>query len=255
MIDNRLEYQRMFEVEQKLWWYQTLHGKVLKQIKKYFSVQSRQIRILDAACGTGGLMWYLRERGFVKISGFDYSQHAIDFSLTRGLDVEFGDLRRVDHFRPEERFDVICCNDALYFLSDEEIVAALKAFKVRLNPGGILIVNIHAFEAFSGTHDLAVGSSRRFEYSDFERYALDAELLVKYRTYWPFALSLPILAVRQWQKFQIRKNKIDPAHNDSDVSYPGDWINAVCRTLVRAEEVLLPQAPFGSSLFMVLGDK
>ena len=36
MINNRAEYQRMFEVEQKLWWYQILHEKVLYQIKKHF---------------------------------------------------------------------------------------------------------------------------------------------------------------------------------------------------------------------------
>lgn len=253
MIDNRLEYQRMFEVEQSLWWYQILHGKVLSKIKAHWKLPASQVRILDAACGTGGLMSYLRERGFTKVTGFDYSQHAIDFSLSRGLDVEFGDLRHVDRFKPEERFDVICCNDALYFLSDAEIVVALKAFRMKLNPGGILIINIHAFEAFSGTHDLAVGSSRRFELKDFETYSQDAGLQVKYHTYWPFALSLPILLVRQWQKFRIRNNKINLEQNSSDVSYPGDVINGICRTLVKLEEKAFPTAPFGSSLFLVLG--
>ena len=252
MIDNRLEYQRMYEVERKLWWYLHLHAKVLNQIKKHFATSWTDVRILDAACGTGGLLSFLRENGFENLTGFDYSKHALDFSRERGLDIEFGDLRDVDSFRPDDQFDVICCNDALYFLSDQEIITALKAFKKKLSANGLLIINIHAFEAFSGTHDLAVGSSRRFKLNDFVKYAKAAGLNIRFNTYWPFTLSLPILAVRQWQKFRIRKNGLTPAHTDSDVSYPGDFVNTLLRSITKIEGGLLLKAPFGSSLFMVL---
>lgn len=252
MIDNRLEYQRMYEVEKKLWWYQVLHGKILTQIKKHYKALDPELRILDAACGTGGLLSTLKEKGYHNITGFDYSAHAIDFSLERGLDVSFGDLKNVDAFRPGETFDVICCNDALYFLTDLEIVNALKSFKKRLNKNGMILINIHAFEAFSGTHDLAVGSSRRFTFKDFDKYTLAAELRVEYKTYWPFALSLPIWLVRSWQKFRIKNGKINTSNPDSDVSYPGDLINGLLKQATLIEEYLLNSGPFGSSLFMVL---
>ncbi|TLU98151.1 class I SAM-dependent methyltransferase [Dyadobacter luticola] len=252
MIDNRLEYQRMYEVERKLWWYQVLHGKVLKQIEKHFKSEKSNLRILDAACGTGGLLSFLKEQGYTNVAGFDYSRYAIEFSNERGLPVTFGDLRNVDAFQPGETFDVICCNDALYFLTDEEIIRALTAFKNRLNKSGLLIINIHAFEAFSGTHDLAVGSQRRFELKDFKNYSHVAGLKIAYNTYWPFALSLPILAVRQWQKFQIRKNQVNVAELDSDVKYPGDTINNVLKGIVKLESTLLSSTPFGSSLFMAM---
>jgi len=252
MIDNRLEYQRMYEVEQKLWWYQVLHGKILKQITKHFKGFNPDLKILDAACGTGGLLSLLQEKGYQNITGFDYSQHAIDFSLERNLDVSFGNLKDVDTFRPHETFDVICCNDALYFLTDTEIINALKSFKKRLNKNGIILINIHAFEAFSGTHDLAVGSSRRFTFGDFEVYFKSAGLHVTFRTYWPFLLSLPIWLVRNWQRYQIRKDKINTAGPDSDVSYPGNLINSLLRTTMLLEETFLRSAPFGSSLFMVI---
>ena len=251
MIDNRLEYQRMYDVERKLWWYQVLHGKVLRHVQKHFKQETSRLKVLDAACGTGGLLSFLREKGFQQLTGFDYSQHAIAFSRERNLDVEFGDLRAVEAFRPGETYDIICCNDALYFLTDDEIIRALRAFKDRLNPGGLLLINIHAFEAFAGTHDLAVGSSRRFRFADFRRYSQAAGLSVRYRTYWPFGLSLPIWAVRQWQRYQLRRHAPDPAQLDSDVSYPGDVLNALLKGITSAEEVLLPRAPFGSSLFMV----
>ena len=252
MIDNRLEYQRMYEVEQKLWWYQVLQGKILNQIKKHYKAFDPDLKILDAACGTGGLLSFLREKGYRNITGFDYSSHAIDFSIERGLNVSFGDLKNIDAFHPGETFDVICCSDALYFLTDSEIINALKSFKKRLNKNGIILINIHAFEAFSGTHDIAVGSSRRFTFKQFDSYTQSAGLQVEYKTYWPFALSLPIWAVRRWQKYQIEKGKINTSELDSDVSYPGDFINSILRKTIQIEERLLHSGPFGSSLFMVM---
>lgn len=252
MIDNRLEYQRMYETERKLWWYQVLHTKVLSRIREHFGTARRDLNILDAACGTGGLLSFLKEHGYANLRGFDYSSHAIDFSTERGLNVVFGDLRQVDAFEPGQRFDVIACNDALYFLSDEEIIRALAAFKNRLNPGGLLIINIHAFEAFSGTHDLAVGSSRRFTLPQFNAFARAAGLKIQFNTYWPFALSLPILAVRQWQHYQIRNNKVKVEELDSDVAYPGDFVNSILKTITQTESAILRKAPFGSSLFMAM---
>ncbi len=250
MIDKREEYRRMFEVERELWWYQTLHKRVLKVTGDHFG--SKDIKVLDAACGTGGLLSYLRDNGYSNLCGFDYSDFAIEFSSERGLDVSFGDLNAPGEFRPGEKYDVICCNDALYFLSDDKIVSALAEFKSKLRPGGILIVNIHAFQVFAGTHDLAVGSSRRFTAGDFAGYARESGLAIVRKTYWPFFLSLPILLVRQWQQRKIRNNRVDAGSVDSDVNYPGDTVNGVLRFIMYLEEMLLPGRPFGSSLFLVM---
>ncbi|KAA0990132.1 class I SAM-dependent methyltransferase [Dyadobacter aurulentus] len=252
MIDNRLEYQRMFEVEQQLWWYQILHARVLEQVKRHFGADNTGLAILDAACGTGGLLSYLRQNGYDNVTGFDYSQHAIDFANERKLNVTFGDLKDMELYLPGRKFDVISCNDALYFLSDQKIIHALQDFKSRLNNNGIIIINIHAFEAFSGTHDLAVGSQRRFTIADFKTYSAAAGLKIQYNSYWPFLLSLPILLVRQWQKYQIRRSAVNISEVDSDVKYPGNLINTILRAITKMEAALLPGAPFGSSLFMVL---
>jgi len=251
MIDNREEYKSMFEVEQKLWWYQILHERIFFQIKKQFG-KVTDLNILDAACGTGGLLSFLKQNGFQRLSGFDYSQHAIAFSKERGLDVSFGDLKNIDDFRQTEFYDVICCSDALYFLDDREIITALEIFKKRLLPNGIILINIHAHKAFAGTHDIAVGSTRRFVLTDFEGYAKDAGLMISYHTYWPFFLSMPIWAVRKWQRYQMRSGRINTAELHSDVSYPGDMMNRILKMITALEEKFLPSAPFGSSLFMVL---
>jgi len=251
MVNNRGEYERMHELEGSLWWYQILHEKVLRQIRRRFRAAYKPT-ILDAACGTGGLISYLNRHGFPDVCGFDYSRHAVEFSQKRGLDVSLGDLRKVGDFRPGVKYDVVVCNDALYFLTDREIVTALAGFKAKLKPNGLLLINIHAHEAFSGTHDVAVGSTRRFVLADFNGYAQASGLRLTHSTYWPFALSLPIWVVRQWQKRQLRRGKIDVQTLESDVQYPGDFLNNILHFVTRTEQALLPRGPFGSSLFMVL---
>ena len=251
MVNNRAEYQRMHDLEGSLWWYQILHEKILHQIHSRFAPADKP-EILDAACGTGGLISYLNQHGFSDICGFDYSSHAVEFSQERGLDVSSGDLRKVAAFRSGTKYDVVICNDALYFLTDPEIEKALADFKAKLKPNGLLLINIHAYEAFSGTHDVAVGSTRRFVLADFRGYAQVAGLRIKHNTYWPFALSLPIWVVRRWQKRQLRRGKIDVQTLESDVQYPGDFLNGILRFVTRTEQALLPRGPFGSSLFMVL---
>ena len=42
MIDKREEYTKMAEVEERLWWYKTLHTLVYKVIKKKFGKGERQ---------------------------------------------------------------------------------------------------------------------------------------------------------------------------------------------------------------------
>ncbi len=252
MIDNREEYARMYEVERTLWWYQILHRKIFHHLQKHFGSHTPQPKILDAACGTGGLLSYLQEQGYTQVSGFDYSPFAIEFSLERQLDVSFGDLKQVEAFRPGERYDAIICNDALYFLTDEEIIRALTAWKERLRPNGLLLINIHAFNTFAGTHDLAVGSTRRFTLPDFQRYLQAAGLRLDYSTYWPFFLSLPIWLVRQWQRSQLRQGRKESQDVKSDVKYPGDFLNGLLGLVTRSEQALLPRAPFGSSLFLVI---
>ncbi len=251
MVDNRAEYQRMHDLEGTLWWYQILHEKILHQISRRFQPADNPA-ILDAACGTGGLISYLQKHGFQNISGFDYSRHAVAFSQERGLNVSFGDLRKVSDYRPDVQYDVIICNDALYFLNDQEIESALADFKAKLKPDGILLINIHAHEAFSGTHDVAVGSTRRFVLSDFIGYAKMAGLKIKYHTYWPFVLSLPIWVVRKWQRYQLRRGKIDVQTLESDVQYPGDFLNSILHFLTKSEQALLRRGPIGSSLFLTL---
>jgi len=48
------EYEKMAEVEDRMWWYKALHRNLLGLIERFLDAPAA--RLLDAGCGTGGLL-------------------------------------------------------------------------------------------------------------------------------------------------------------------------------------------------------
>jgi 2-polyprenyl-3-methyl-5-hydroxy-6-metoxy-1,4-benzoquinol methylase len=251
MIGKQDEYERMFNAERRLWWYRILHQKATDRIKRHFNDQ-KNIRILDAGCGTGGMLIHLQEQGFKQIEGFDYSEDGVKFSQSRGLDVTYFDLTKIAAYKPEKKFDVIICNDVFTYFPDAVIIDVLKAMKAKLAPNGIFITNNNAHAAFSGVHDIVVGGQKRFVKEDMQRLAKAANLEVTYATYWSFFLAPLIMTVRAWQRFQLKRGRIDLSKETSDVAVPPSLINNGLYWLVKMEEGLLGKGPFGSSVFVTM---
>ena len=250
MLINYEEYLAMFEVEDRMWWYKTLHDRVIEEVKS-FSHDYRHLKILDAGCGTGGLLTRLRAEGIADIQGFDYNEHAVEFSKSRGLAVSRQSITGFDY--PPESFDVVVSNDVLYQFHDPELLDALGCISGVLKPGGIFITNNNAFSVFGGTHDIAVGSKRRFVRADFDRFLKKCPgLTIEKATYWSLLLSPLILGVRLFQKLQLKLGRVKAEEVRSDVSLPSEPVNRLLYRLCTLERRLLKRSPFGSSLFLVI---
>lgn len=254
MLSSREEYQAMFESEEKLWWYKILHEKILHEITNRFG-ENKDITILDAGCGTGGLMSFLLHHGYKNIEGFDFSSDAVSFCLERNLKVKQIDITNFDSEFINNSFDVIINNDVLYQFEDELIVRAISNMDRKLKPDGILISNNNAFDIFYGTHDIAVGGVQRFTKTDFEKYLKQTSLKIANYAYWSLFLSPLILVVRLWQQLELKLNLIDNSKIKSDVSVPSNWLNKFFYRIVKIEERVLKNGGFGSSLFLVMVKK
>jgi SAM-dependent methyltransferase len=254
MLSSREEYQMMYDSEEKLWWYKILHEKILKEIVKKFG-HNKNIKILDAGCGTGGLMSFLIQHRYTNIEGFDFSEDAVSFCKERKLKVQQIDLTNFDSEFVDASFDVIINDDVLYQFEDEVIVKAIKNLERKLKPIGILISNNNAFEIFYGTHDIAVGGLQRFTKSNFEKYLSQTGMEIQSHAYWSLFLSPLILSVRLLQQFQLKFNLINRAEIKSDVSVPGNFVNNTLYRIVKLEEKIFGNGGFGSSLFLVITKK
>lgn len=240
----------MFDAEERLWWYRFLHHKVLKTIASTFG-DNKSIRILDAGCGTGGLMTFLGNEGYKNIVGFDYSVSAVQFSQERGLPVSQLSIDDIYEKFSDEKFDVIVCDDVICTLEIQQIQDAFKNIDRLLKPNGIFVSNNNAFDIFRGTHDIAVGSKHRFTLNSLRRYYEPTDLEIIKSTYWSIFLSPLILAVRLLQQLKIKLNLVDESKLVSDVSVPSPFVNEALYKLVKLEENLIAKSPFGSSLFTV----
>ncbi|MEZ0538775.1 class I SAM-dependent DNA methyltransferase [Fibrella arboris] len=253
MIEKTGEFGRMFAVEEQLWWYRHLHDQVIRRIQARFG-QRRDLTILDAGCGTGGLLSRLRQAGYTAIHGVDGSPEGVTFCRERGLPVDLLNLNQLASYSPagmsDASFDVIICNDVFCYFVDTDLIPLLSEFERRLRPGGILISNNNAFSVFWGEHDLAVGSLRRFVRADFNRLLVDTGLQIRSATYWSFLLSPLILLVRQWQALKLRLRKRPAAELTSDVELSPPLLNQWLYSVVSFERKLIPSAPFGSSLLL-----
>lgn len=243
----------MFRLEEQLWWYRILHEGVLTAIQKRFG-DRRDIRIFDAGCGTGGLLHFLKKQGYTQLQGVDGSADGVAFCRERALNVDLLDLTQLESYQPAEtigQFDVVVCDDVFCYFDDHQLTKLIRELGKRLKPDGLLISNNNAFTVFWGSHDLAVGSKRRFVRQDFDRLLPGTGVTIQFSTYWSLFLSPLILAIRQMQALKLRLGA-QPEAQGSDVYMPGEWINNVLYGLVRFERAVLPRTPFGSSLFLVL---
>ncbi len=247
MLNRPEEYQRMAEAESRLWWYRALHHLVARALARH--PNRRQIRIVDAGCGTGGLLMFLREHGYLNLSGFDVSPEAVAICKQRGLPVQSGDLRQLDQMPMPRLADAIISNDTLYFFSSEEREQILKLCGQTLAPNGLLILNLPALRVFRGIHDVSVGIAHRFSKPEVQTLISSAGLSLEQMFYWPLFFSPFIYLIRLTQRIRLQRSRHVQVR--SDIRLPPAPINCMMAMVARVENAVLPWKPFGSSLFVV----
>lgn len=247
MLKNVAEYKKMADVETRHWWYVSLHRMVLTALSKHRIDKSASI--LDAGCGTGGLLIQLGRAGYQSLRGFDLSDEAVGTCRSRKLDVGKAHLLQMGKIYSPGTVDVIISNDTLCYLSPEEQATWLDMCHLTLKPGGLVICNVPALQSFSGIHDISVGILMRFSKREISKLLASSGIRLEASTYWPFILSPPIFVVRMLQRLRLRiwpRTRIR-----SDIDLPPLAINSALENICRFENELIANKPFGSSLFFV----
>lgn len=242
MLENDFEYEKMGRAETTHWWYQNLHELTLDTLKKKFN--NKEIKIIDAGSGTGGLLLKLKTEGYTNSEGFDLSEFAVAKSKEKSLQVKTGNILSIESLFSPHYADVIICHDVLYFVDEKTLPDLVNSFHSILKPGGVLIANVPAYNAFRGSHDLAVGINERFNKNKLLSYfspPFKIDLLC-----WPFLLSPLIYMIRLYQRLKFGKIK-----TESDVAEVNPFLNRILFNICRLERRFLKHTPWGSSIFMV----
>jgi SAM-dependent methyltransferase len=246
MLDH--EYDTMREVEDTYWWYQALRGYVAAEIKR-LPLAGGPGRLLDAGCGTGGMMDRLRQTiPQWEITGLDFSPRAVDFTRRRGFDQVLE--ARLDAIpSPDAAWDAVVSLDVLYHVSVNEPRAMTELFRV-LRPGGTLLLNLPAFDCLGGYHDVAVQGARRYTASRVRQLLEERGFHVRRLHYWNAWLFPAVFA---WRRLSRLFDSADANGVTSDLGLLPGPLNRVLLVLAGLDlqvcRVLRP--PFGTSVFAV----
>lgn len=149
----------MAALEASLWWYRALHRAVLQRLRRLGLPAGT--RLLDAGCGTGGLLRQIAEvfPGW-RAEGVEFDPEAAGLAARKsGLPVAVGSVNGLDF--PDASFDVIVSDDVLGHAGVDE-AKALEEFFRCLKPGGRLLLNLPAYEWMKSAHDRHVHNARRY---------------------------------------------------------------------------------------------
>lgn len=245
------EYRKLAEVEDRMWYFRALHAHVERELGRVLG--PRLAAVLDAGCGTGGLILRLAPRHPAwRWSGIDLSETACELARERVAAAEKAASTTAVAIRRgsvtalpfgDESFDAIVSADVLYHVDDDE--AALQEFYRVLRPGGCVVLNVPAYRWLWSYHDVAVHSRRRYNRGEVLAKTAAAGFREVRATYWN-TLPFPLIVARR---------KLLPAPRDgSDVHLFPAPVEAAFDGAMAAERTWLNvfgRLPFGCSVFAV----
>lgn len=227
----------MYQLENTHWWYVGM-----RRISKAFlghAGNRRQLRVLDAGCGTGAGMDFLAPYG--QAYGVDLSQDAIEFCQMRGKE-RLARSSVVDLPFVDSTFDLVVSFDVIYHRAVADDVQALREFHRVLNDGGRLLLRVPAFDFLRGHHDVMVHTQRRYTSRELAAKLKRAGFAVKRMSY-ANCLLFPLALAKR-----LRERDNSAA---SDVRPVGKLLNRLLVGVLGAEALWLRKfrLPFGVSVF------
>lgn len=236
---NTEEYGCMRAVEDSHWWYRGLHALVTHARKRYCP---NATRIVDIGCGTGGMAARLGDGAVV--AALDFNPDALAFCHERGIaPLVRGDATALPFATASA--DVALVLDVLYHKNVGEPGRVLREVHRVLAPGGVVIINVPAYQWLYSSHDIAVHTGRRFTRGEIKALLGKAGFEVIAASYWNTALFPAICAVRLLRRWS--------PPGVSDVKPGNPEVNYLLGGVLAVERACMGflALPFGVSIFVV----
>ncbi|HKB56712.1 MAG TPA: class I SAM-dependent methyltransferase [Lacunisphaera sp.] len=234
------EYRKMAEVEDAMWYYRVLHRHVGRSLARHLSATAR---VLDAGCGTGGLLRHLHAaRPAWRLTGLDFSPLACELARERtGGEVVQGSIAGLPF--ADTTFEAVTSCDVVCQVADP--ARAVREFHRCLSPGGVVVLTMPAYPWMYSYHDREVGNLRRYTRGEVNALLRTAGFAIVSSTYWntlPFPLAV------------LRRKIIPPVAPASDVGLFPAPVEAGFNALMALEHGWLGlggRLPFGNSVLTV----
>lgn len=238
----------MYEVEESHFWYVGM-GKITECLLSRYISKKPEKKILDAGCGTGGALLFLKKYG--KTYGIDISSYAISLCKKRGLtNITVGSIDKLPY--SSGFFDAVVCFDVLYHrqvMNDEK---ALREFHRVLQPDGLLLIRAPAYNWLRSQHDQKVHTRHRYTVGELATLIRKSDFQILRITYINSLLFPGVLCARLANRI-LPQRKTD----ESDVRFLPPFLNWLLKTILLLEYHLIKyfSFPFGLSIIAVARKK
>ncbi|MBD2577178.1 class I SAM-dependent methyltransferase [Oscillatoria sp. FACHB-1406] len=126
--------------------------------------REKELRILNAGCGSGEMNLLLAQNKSWKIDALDIDEAAVSLSKVLKERAGIDNLQvfhsSIEDFQSPHLYDVIVSNDVLEHIEDD--ARALEKLHSLLKPNGYLCISVPAFQILFGYHDKMLGHYRRY---------------------------------------------------------------------------------------------
>lgn len=236
---KNVEYEKLAATEGDMWYFDALHQRMLIHLNRW---HAKRADILDAGCGTGGFIRLIQQREPLwNTTGLDFSELACKISRqntqSRIIQGSITDLPF-----PNDHFDVVTCADVLSHVDDGSI--ALKEFCRVVRPGGIVVINVPAYQWMWSYHDDSVETRHRFRRGELVRMVKSTGLSPLQSSY-ANTLIFPLIIAR--------RKLFPPRGPSSDVKPYSPFVDKLCGTMALLENAWIERGgslPTGCSVFL-----
>lgn len=237
------EYELMHAVEDRMWWYRGLRRLVAGQLARALSASPAAGPVLDAGCGTGGMLKVLGASVAGRPTiGLDFNPVAAGMAGRKaGRPVMSGSVNELPvaagRLGGYVSLDVLCH-------ANVDPVVALKEAHRCLGPGAIAVLNLPAYTWLFSAHDRRTQNARRFNRGEARTLLVAAGFRVVRATYWNTIL-FPLMLIHRL---------IERDDAESDVKDYPRWLDAAFSFALAVERAVIGlglSLPFGGSLLVV----
>lgn len=230
------DYAYLYELEEDYWWFAGMRH-ITAALLDQLCPPHRDRLILDAGCGTGGMMsWLTRYAGNGRVVGIDKVDTALGFCCRRNQKMIAQALIQTLPF-PDSMFDLLTSFEVLGQLDgNESAERAIREMYRVIKPGGIAFVRVAAHEWMRSGHDEALGTHHRYSLKEFRRKMSQVGFEILRETY-ANGLAMPLAMFRRLVLKHI--GLASPGSDVKPLPSGWEWLNSAMTGMLKGEAVWL----------------
>jgi len=197
--------------------------------------------VLDAGCGTGAVIDALADR--YDCTGVDVDEPSLAIARSRRPEVRFQQASAETLPFGDASFDAVLSLDVIGTAGVRDKGGLVREAARVLRPGGVLLLQVAAYDWLRSAHDVAVNADRRFTVPELRELVIAAGLQPELATYRVSSL-FPVAAATRLIRRGGSRNQVGPV--------PPALNRALTRLTIAENRLARSRTlPFGLSAFTV----